>query len=503
MKITKEQLKNLIKEQARKLLEIDIIDKYDDEDENEDDSNDFEDDDVDGLEGLEKSDDELANQEDLQADLEVPTMSNLENYQELSSVLKSLSEKIGERKTNVLNSEIKSILESGRGKHTNENSYGKTSLMDELNYITTTLATIYKEVDESEKKNIINYLFAAFSPFASSGLPSQWLKNIAINSKINNDFRFIRTSGIDKKTDLYIGIISDAIYSSIPKSLENYNPKFGFKFNNFLFSNCINETKSSLKSTKNQNAFNTGSIDRPLDAEEGDDTLSDRLTEPVMLSAAQQEFIESVKGAIVEFITKKLEYDEKENDLEFFNLFFVQGLTLEQVTEITGKNAKAIQSIQNRLANYINDNYVSNGQLQKFVRQTTGHVITFPGNKFSLSSKTVKDKETGDIVNLKSRKENKQNKSDMGAGFIGENPKGEEEYPWLGPDSSNINDEEEEEIENKNDEALNETDSIFDLENNGKPLDPRFELQDTRRDNDFGGNALNEIKKLIRKTLES
>lgn len=374
MKITLTELKKLIREKAYKLFELEIVGDTNNTSDDEDDSS-----------------DEFSGQhhdiENPEADVDAPPMDKSLGYAHLNKVTSAINNRLSPKLIDRLNLEINNILETGRGSHTHENSLNK---LDEIDYITTVLGSLYYSAPNSERKNIRDYMFVAFTPFKlGSNQPTRLLRNVAIRSGIEANLSF----SDDPKIEPYISLTSESIYTAIDYVLAHFHAGQNLKFGNKLFVVSVSRTKNALDSKKYRNAFANTSIDAPLDSEDkGGDTMAGNLEEPELgHTKEQRDTIQLLSTAIGDFLKEKLSAPRHANYLEFYELF-AEGRTLIEISEITGKEISNLYVIKNRLEDFVN-HFVVSGELQNYIKHKAGIAVKFPDNKFSLSVKGDKEEE--------------------------------------------------------------------------------------------------------------
>ena len=205
MKITLNEFRELVKERVARLLEIDPADIGSGTPDN------FE--------------------PEIDPDMPPTEPEQLIDYAGLSSKTQEIAHKLQPVITNKLGLEITNILETGRGKHTHENSMQSNKAI-EMEYIASVLGILYKKVSDSEKKNIRDYFFSAFSPYSNLNYEaaSTLARMVARKAGISTDLRF---KGQIEASN-YLEIVADAIYFSIDKALKHYDAdksaSFGYYF---------------------------------------------------------------------------------------------------------------------------------------------------------------------------------------------------------------------------------------------------------------------------------
>jgi len=324
------------------------------------------------------------------------------DYSQLSQYLTNLGKKFPEEVKNKLNSSISTILKTGRGFITHEKSLQKSikndsaySVSTEFNYIVSALATIYKDVSDSEKRNIKNYFFLAYNPYASTGegvevktKPSPIAIIIGKATGITHELTFIKNIDVQ----YYLEFISNAIYDAIPRSLENYNSEKG-SFHSLFVTIASNLGKDFLKTPGAKTMFTGFDIkhsgdtpkyeERPSETDvvrssediEGDERAAPK-TEKERLGEEKE-----LAVAISKFVKEKLQKYPKM--IEFFELFAEQGKTMSEIAIETNTEENNLRQYKMRLE-HILDQYVKNGSFYNYIEKVTGQEIRLPGNTFKL-----------------------------------------------------------------------------------------------------------------------
>jgi len=324
--------------------------------------------------------------------------SNKYGFENLSEILKTLSSKIEPKKLEEINSEILKAISTGRinRNYTFEKMVSVGVDKNLFDYFVTTLATLYKNSDASEQKNIRQALFLAFPVYNSSSVESgsggetrasSFTNLVAKKSGIGYSLRNAKT--IDGS--YYIDIIADSIYDAIDYAIKNYDASRGGTFSSVVLFKAASNAKDALGSKLHKKTFSVGgeksSLDEPLGDDGADDTETavDRITgREGEMSVGEKEAIKGFAGALKSFVQEKLGQKESlKNYLDFFNLF-TQGHSLSEIADIMEKNPGNLRVIKKRMEDFITK-FVESGELQDYIGEETGLKVDFPKNKFSLS----------------------------------------------------------------------------------------------------------------------
>lgn len=395
-KLSMEEFRKIVSENAFKILE-DLND-----DKTSDNTND-----------LDATPDYNINQDDIDADMPPedksinnPLETNSNNdglpFSQLSNAINNLVYTIKDnKKIEKLDSLILKAISTGR---IDKNTTFEKMVVPgvdkaEFEYFLTVLATLYKTkgTSASEKENIRKAIFLSLPIYNTTSIENTESGDIRSSSLANLIARKSGIGsflGIGKTIDAsyYLDIIADSIYDAIDYALENYSPiKGGAFFPLFLFK-AISNTKDKLGSKLHKKTFSSSgekqSLDEPIGSEndnEKGDTMADRITgKEGEVSIGEKEAVKEFAGALKTFVQEKLGQKESlKNYLEFFNLF-TQGHSLSEIADIMEKNPGNLRVIKKRMEDFITK-FVESGELQDYISEETGLKVDFPNNRFSLS----------------------------------------------------------------------------------------------------------------------
>ena len=357
---------------------------------------------------------ELDSKEDVgQVDTMNPEESNLDlDFSNISAKINELSKNFSEDELVDLYELIEKAKTTGRlGNNFNYNKMSEGHKIKQFNFITTVLASLYKDDStlENEKKNIRDVLFIAmvqpdeftsFEKGSGGNRPSLISRIVAKNAGIYN---FVERTG--RKTidgENLRAIVSSAIEDAFDYSLENFNPSRGGQLPSNIIFNATSRAKSQVQSKYAKTALGQSSgglkgssLDEPLgDSDEDvDQTKSDRITgEEGQKSTSQKEAAKELSDVMQNFIISRLQSNIKHGGinpsfLEVAKLLF-QGHILSEISDILGKPAGTVRQIKKRMEEVITF-YVQNGSFQKYIKDKTGIKVNFTNNKYAFSVQGV------------------------------------------------------------------------------------------------------------------
>jgi len=322
-------------------------------------------------------------------------------YTNLSSAISNLANSIkDETKLSYLNDGIKKAVSSGKVSKdfTFDKMVSAGKDKNDFEYFITVLATLYKDADISEKKNIRDAILIALPPYQITSMESgrgeirpSSLSNL-IAKKAGVEYA-LKGQTID--SSYYLDIVVGTVYDAVDYALNNYDPSRGMFFTLFLYK-AIGLTKDELGSVLHKRSFEVGgrksSLDEPLGSseEERDETRADRITgKEGEVSDKEKANVKEFAKAVQSFIRTKLSNPKLKNYLDYFNLF-AKGHTSSEIAdlmEITSGNARAIKK---RMEDFITE-FVKAGYLQQYIFDKTGIKAKFPNNEFFLSTQDAKE----------------------------------------------------------------------------------------------------------------
>lgn len=365
-----EKYRFLIKEHFIKLLELNELDVYGDEGPEEK-----------GLpeEPIEEPIDTVVPDEPI-AEI------NPEEYPNLGTSIANVAGRLAPGRIGALNMEIEKIMNTGRSNINHEN-YVAGDKRDELEYVTSVVAQLFKSVNSDKKKNIRTFLFTAFNPYGDKhGNSSKLARMVARKAGITYDL----TASKSIDADVYMGMIAQAIYEAIDYALKTYNPN-QTSFGRWMYMKASGRTidlinKKEAKTTLS--GYGKISGDEPIGGAEGEgeDTFMSTLTaKEDDFTSEQKEGMKKLYAAIGVFAREKMVANPRYAGwLEFFKLFAEQGRSMEEISEITGKKVGALRVTKVRVEEFLTA-FVENGTLPEFIKEKSGINVKFPNNKFSMS----------------------------------------------------------------------------------------------------------------------
>jgi hypothetical protein len=303
-----------------------------------------------------------------------------DSYSNVGSYLKGLSSKFSPEKLDELDREVSYIIERGRGERNFQNQNGNT---DEFNYITSSLAGQYKNASETQKDNIKSYLLFAYSPFSlkGSGLSNYGLM-VGKRAGIAEDLFF----STNVKVDEYHNMISEAIYEAVLYALNNYDSNKG-NFGSLLTFKSISNVKDNFKDVQKKLPSDMVSrLDDPIYGSEGEDdsdTGAERLAGADQYSFEQKGKVRAIGKAMSEFVREKFSSTRFEKALELYNLLVEEGMSLDEISQMTGTKVATLTVAKHRLEEALT-HFVEDGSLPRYIKDKTGIKMDFPDNRFSV-----------------------------------------------------------------------------------------------------------------------
>jgi hypothetical protein len=291
-----------------------------------------------------------------------------------------------------LNEEISRILNTGNGKY--HLDLGRHGVM---RYLTSVLASLFELGSESEKDNIVNYLFSSLFPKGDKSNAAMFLIG--------------RISGLDPKNPNYRETMWSAVTEPqddktiIEKALETYNPERGSDFISWIMNRIAQKTKSLSQKEysymeKGETKWkNDDSLDSPIgqgtDDEDAPTLMSKIADRPQEDDKDSKDFAKKMIGSFLAFVNKKLE--GKTALKEILALFGDERVYNNKgqidnmlIANILDTSVGAVRKNKNALMNIIRDS-ITSGELGEFMRKTVGvDIEKYPKIKNFL--------ETGDLV---------------------------------------------------------------------------------------------------------
>jgi DNA-directed RNA polymerase specialized sigma24 family protein len=288
----------------------------------------------------------------------------LEVYKNSLSDLFSSGTYNTEKLTNI----VKQIIETGQAPK-NLNSENLAAHKGVYNFIITMLASVYGNLNTSEKRNVISYIFVSAFPRGENSNFINYLMSVA---KLTPSSR-VR----DMVWDAILGGAKNL--TSIERALNNYTPDKK-NFNNFLITIIRNEIVDLLRKSKDTR---TGYLEDPIgSSEEGDsNTLLDKLgdeSEYQQRYGSDDEDVIKIANSLKKFMKENLSKKE-------FEMFLLlkddevsgtgrTGKTKFNISmaatalDISNVNARVIKS---RLTDKL-EKFIESGELREFVLNETG-----------------------------------------------------------------------------------------------------------------------------------
>ncbi len=267
-----------------------------------------------------------------------------------------------------LNNIVKKIIETGQAPK-NLNSENLAAHKGVYNFIITMLASIYENLNTSEKRNVISYIFVSAFPRGENSNFINYLMSVA---KLTPSSR-----ARDMVWDAVLGGAKSL--TSIERALNNYTPDKK-NFNNFLITIIRNEVIDLLRKSKDTI---TGYLEDPMgSSEEGDsNTLLDKIgdeSEYQQRYGSDDEDVIKIANALKKFMKENLSKKE-------FEMFLLlkddevagtgrTGKTKFNISiaatalDISNVNARVIKS---RLTDKL-EKFIESGELREFVLNETG-----------------------------------------------------------------------------------------------------------------------------------
>jgi DNA-directed RNA polymerase specialized sigma24 family protein len=288
----------------------------------------------------------------------------LEVYKNSLSDLFSSGTYNTEKLTNI----VKQIIETGQAPK-NLNSENLAAHKGVYNFIITMLASVYGNLNTSEKRNVISYIFVSAFP---RGENSNFINFLMSKAKLKPSSR-----ARDMVWDAILGGTKNL--TSIERALNNYTPSEK-NFNNFLITIIRNETVDLLRKSKDTR---TGYLEDPTgSSEEGySNTLLDKLgdeSEYQQRYGSDDEDVIKIANSLKKFMKENLSKKE-------FEMFLLlkddevsgtgrTGKTKFNISmaatalDISNVNARVIKS---RLTDKL-EKFIESGELREFVLNETG-----------------------------------------------------------------------------------------------------------------------------------
>lgn len=270
--------------------------------------------------------------------------------------------------TSELNTEIEKIIKTGKGGFSNDHAF-RTNKRKEFDYLTTVLASLYKNANSDEKTKIMQFIFTAFVPNEKAS----FIKLVAKRARISNI-----ESHISKQSNVF-DIIMNSIYDSIPKALQTYDLEKGSNFKTWLTNISYQKIYDNLQKEYGaieggeRKYYKTTSLDEPINGESGEETYSSMLQEPEEGFSEEQTYgMQRLADAINYYIKNNIL--KTKNQKEFYRLHAEEGLNLAQIENITGRIDSALRRERGTIEKEINK-HIQSGELRDFILKTTGQDI--------------------------------------------------------------------------------------------------------------------------------
>jgi hypothetical protein len=339
-------------------------------------------------------------------DISNQNSNNRTNYRDLGSAIFNLSKDFSPVTLNSLNGEVDLILKNGKGQ-LNLN-YGKAvdkKITVDFDYIVSVLAALYqKDADNLvyNKGNIVQYLFYAFYPVpirstinsidTSIGRErlNQFGHAVATRAKVYKDLTFSNRNDVV----YFIDAIKDCVRDALMYTLSKYNPEIGTYSKLMMFKsaqNLIDEMRDKnkfldLRSSSGSKEY----LDDPMGHDETDikssKLASDNQDVDDVLSKKNSNLspFKSKEDAIDTFIRKVLTKNKQEKMLNVYKLE-QDGMSQKEISDSLNLSNENVRQIKWRLQNYIDQNFVENGKMKKFL-EMYGYSGDIP-RPFNLSNK--------------------------------------------------------------------------------------------------------------------
>ena len=287
------------------------------------------------------------------------------------SDIESVGEKIASEKivTEHLNNLIARIIRGEQVKMTMDYAY--PTKLNLFNYVTTVLANLYKNANETTKINIRNYMLYAYLPRSKNSIFLKLVGNEAGVPNINT---------LNKDSNVF-DVILDETYQSIIDALELYDPAKKVEFSTFLSVRAKTEVLHELQRIRGYHKggervyTKTFSLDEPFGSEEEGQkqTFADFLEEPSFGEREEEETKREIAQAVNSFVKTKILTKAPEIWNDVYNMIII-GYKSAQIADDLGESPGNIRVIKNRLAAKI-DNSVKDGTMKSYVMNKTGHNI--------------------------------------------------------------------------------------------------------------------------------
>jgi hypothetical protein len=330
----------------------------------------------------------------------------VEEYDSLGTSIANVSKELSPESKQKADQEISRVLDTGLGTMSYEKNItadksrkdmpGASKGIDKnkknaFDYVTSVLAALYKEVGEKQKKNIRDFMFAAYNPYMEGGssfASSKFARAVATKS-IPYDITGAKTS----KSLEYLEKVSMGIIEAIDYALESYNPN-GSTFGWWLFTKSISNTLDAIqKKDSTSIALSTVSGDEPTGGqdEEGEETFISQLTEPEEgLTQEQRDNIKAVARAVSGFVKEKLDNPQYQSWYTLYDQILNQGLGLDVIADKSGTDVGGVRIKKMRVEKFLSQ-FVKNGDLLRYIKDKTGINAKFKDDKFRFSAKDGKE----------------------------------------------------------------------------------------------------------------
>lgn len=320
-------------------------------------------------------------------------------FEKVSQQLSAMASNLNPNSLAQTNLEISNILRTGRSKMVHINTMEKK--MKEFNYLTTAVATIFPFVSETEKSNIRNYIFVAFTPHIShegSLRASPFAQMVTRYAGIDAKATFSYMKNVNNMD--YMEYVEDGIYRAVMTALKNFQPNRGKSFFNFMLSTSVQATKTIIRDkrsyVKNKERVYNNDVQQFLEDPIGDEneegatkTIGDTVADMDDEDEAKKETAKEIANAIWEYLKAHVKNPIYVN---YFEDFAILGLTSIQMSHKRNISINSLRQVKARLNELLNT-LVKDGRLEKYITATTGNEFHFPKNGFSLSNMSTEDKE--------------------------------------------------------------------------------------------------------------
>lgn len=295
-----------------------------------------------------------------------------------------------------LNLQIEKILNGRLPNVTVDNTYPKGKL-NELSYMLSTLASLYKNSNDSVQQNIKNFVLYSIIP---KGENSMFLKLVGKKAGFYNIFESILG---DKIYDILLDVVID---SSV-KALDIYDPEKGVAFLTFLTLKNANDFKSQLKKLysnekKGERVYvKKYSLDAPMrSGNDGETTTYGDMFSDDDKNESEEHMIELFSSTVNEFIKDELLYDKKSTWIDVYEML-IAGYSISETAKALKIGEPLIKQIRARITKQI-DNSIKSGELRDYVKRNADiDINSYPKIKEVLKNGKFSFAKPKEILNLK------------------------------------------------------------------------------------------------------